>query len=51
MMFIDGVWYEPRSGPKMLVVNPATGEAFSAVPRATEEDVDRALQAAARAFT
>ncbi len=50
-MFIDGIWYEPKSRSKMAVVNPATGEAFAEVPRGTKEDVDRALQAAARAFT
>ncbi|MGQ9734244.1 MAG: aldehyde dehydrogenase family protein [Candidatus Bipolaricaulia bacterium] len=50
-MFIDGIWHEPRSRSKMAVVNPATGEAFAEVPRGTEEDVDRALQAAARAFS
>lgn len=50
-MFIDGVWYEPKSRPKMVVVNPATGEAFAEVPKGTKEDVDLALQAAARAFT
>lgn len=50
-MFIDGIWYAPKSGPKMAVVNPATGEVFAEPPRGTKEDVDRALQAAARAFT
>jgi succinate-semialdehyde dehydrogenase len=51
MMFIDGTWYEPRGRSKMKVVNPATGEVFAEVPKGTKEDADRALEAAARAFT
>jgi acyl-CoA reductase-like NAD-dependent aldehyde dehydrogenase len=49
-IFIDGKWV-PSSGTEVLeVVNPATEETIATVPRGTAEDVDRAVQAAARAF-
>lgn len=49
-IFIDGKWV-PSSGKDVLTVtNPATEEPVAMVPRGTAEDVDRAVQAAARAF-
>jgi acyl-CoA reductase-like NAD-dependent aldehyde dehydrogenase len=49
-IYIDGEWV-PSSGRDMLtVINPATEEPVATVPRGTPEDVDRAVQAAVRAF-
>jgi len=47
--FIDG---EPvaSDGEAEPVLNPATGEEIARAPRSTPEDVDRAVQAARRAF-
>jgi acyl-CoA reductase-like NAD-dependent aldehyde dehydrogenase len=45
---IDGV-LEPGTR-EFDVVDPATGQAFTARPDATREDVDRAMAAAARVF-
>jgi betaine-aldehyde dehydrogenase len=47
--FIDG---EPvaSDGEAEPVLNPATGEELARAPRSTPEDVDRAVQAARRAF-
>ncbi|HEX7840868.1 MAG TPA: aldehyde dehydrogenase family protein, partial [Kofleriaceae bacterium] len=47
---IGGEFVESSSGETMEVLNPATGEAIAEVPRGTAEDVDRAVDAAARAF-
>jgi betaine-aldehyde dehydrogenase/aminobutyraldehyde dehydrogenase len=48
--FIGGEWVDAAGGETMEVVNPATGEAIAEVPRATAEDVDRAVQAAKKAL-
>lgn len=49
-IYIDGEWV-PSTGREVLtVVNPATEEIIATVPRGTAEDVDRAVQAAVRAF-
>ena len=45
-MFVDGEFVDALSGETMEVVNPATGEVIAEVPRAGEEDVDRAVAAA-----
>jgi betaine-aldehyde dehydrogenase/aminobutyraldehyde dehydrogenase len=50
-MFIDGAFVESTSGESMDVVNPATGEVIAEVPRGTEEDVERAVAAAQRAWS
>jgi len=50
-MLIDGDWVAASDGGTFDSVNPATGEIWSQVPEATAEDVDRAVQAAHRAFT
>ena len=48
-LFIDGA-FSPATGEATFEdVNPATGEAYARVARATAEDVDRAVQAARRA--
>jgi 1-pyrroline dehydrogenase len=48
--FIGGEWVDSASGETMEVLNPATGEAIAEVPKASAEDVDRAVQAAKKAF-
>ena len=50
-IFIAGQWV-PSSGSEVIaVINPATEETIARVPHGTADDVDRAAQAAARAFT
>jgi 1-pyrroline dehydrogenase len=48
--FVAGEWVDAVEGETMDVVNPATGESIGEVPRGTEADVDRAVQAAKTAF-
>lgn len=48
--FIDGEWLAEGDRSLAEVYNPATGEVVGRVALATAEDVDRALQAADRAF-
>ena len=50
-MFIDGQWCEASDGRSFESVNPTTGEAWASIPEATASDVDRAVQAAHRAFS
>ena len=49
-IFIDGKWVGSAGTGTLTVVNPATEEPIAAVPRGHADDVDRAAQAAARAF-
>ena len=49
-MFINGDWSDAAEGATTPVVNPATEEVIEEVPRATEADVDRAVEAARKAF-
>jgi acyl-CoA reductase-like NAD-dependent aldehyde dehydrogenase len=49
-MLIDGEWLDSESRDYIDVLNPATEDVFARVPRATEREVDKALQAAKRAF-
>src|SRR4029079_1615189 len=49
-MFVDGEFVDALSGETMEVLNPSTGEVIAEVPRAGEEDVDRAVAAAERAW-
>jgi betaine-aldehyde dehydrogenase/aminobutyraldehyde dehydrogenase len=49
-MFVGGEWIESSSGETMEVLNPATGEAIAEVPRGTAEDVERAVEAARKAW-
>ncbi|MFL5858309.1 MAG: aldehyde dehydrogenase family protein [Solirubrobacteraceae bacterium] len=49
-MLIAGEREAARSGEEIEVINPATEEPLESVPSAGREDVDRAVQAAARAF-
>ncbi len=48
--FIDGHWQMSSGGPTEPVYNPATGEIIAETPLGTAADVDRAVQAAARAY-
>ncbi|MGY1837980.1 MULTISPECIES: aldehyde dehydrogenase family protein [unclassified Modestobacter] len=49
-LFVDGEFTE-GTGTPLKTVNPATEEVLSEVAVGTEEDVDRAVRAARRAFT
>jgi len=49
-LFIDGKWVDAVSGKKFPTINPATGEVYAHVAEADEEDVDRAVKAARKAF-
>lgn len=49
-MLIDGQWNPARSGATFEDLNPATGEILAMVSSAQAEDIDRAVQAAKRAF-
>jgi succinate-semialdehyde dehydrogenase / glutarate-semialdehyde dehydrogenase len=48
-LYIDGAFIEEGRKTEP-VVNPATGEVLAQLPHATREDLDRALQAAQKAF-
>jgi betaine-aldehyde dehydrogenase len=48
--FIDGEFVDAADGATEEVTNPATGEAIAEMPLSTEEDVNRAVAAAKRAF-
>jgi acyl-CoA reductase-like NAD-dependent aldehyde dehydrogenase len=49
-MLIDGAWTEASDGAAFDSVNPTTGAVWARIPEATAQDVDRAVQAAQRAF-
>jgi len=49
-LFIGGDWCAGNRGESRDVINPATGNAVSAVCRADASDLDRALEAAERGF-
>jgi betaine-aldehyde dehydrogenase len=48
--FIDGEFTDPAEGQTEPVLNPATGEVIAEAPLSTAEDVNRAVEAAGRAF-
>ena len=48
--YIDGEFVDPADGATEEVLNPATGEAIAEAPLSAEEDVNRAVAAAKRAF-
>jgi betaine-aldehyde dehydrogenase len=48
--FIDGEFVDPAEGQTEPVLNPATAEEIAEAPLSTEEDVNRAVEAAKRAF-
>jgi betaine-aldehyde dehydrogenase len=48
--FIDGEFVDPAEGQTEPVLNPATAEQIAEAPVSTEQDVNRAVEAAMRAF-
>jgi aldehyde dehydrogenase (NAD+) len=50
-LFIDGAFVDSSSGSTFTTINPATEEVLSEVAEAGADDVDRAVQAARRAYT
>jgi aldehyde dehydrogenase (NAD+) len=48
--YIGGSWIEPSSVEQIEVLNPATEEVLGRITAGTKEDVDIAVEAAARAF-
>jgi acyl-CoA reductase-like NAD-dependent aldehyde dehydrogenase len=49
-MLIDGAWVDSLSGATLSVENPAKRTPIGDIPRGNAADVDRAVQAAAKAF-
>src|ERR1700735_539982 len=49
-MLIDGSWVDRASGTTLDVENPANRQKIAEIPRGAAADVDRAVQAASRAF-
>src|SRR5579862_9683711 len=49
-LLIDGKWVNASSGKTFETYNPATGETIAHVAEADKADVDKAVQAARRAF-
>ena len=47
---VGGEWVDAASGETMEVLNPSTGEVIAEVPRSSAEDVERAVDAAGKAF-
>src|SRR6059036_1508665 len=48
--FVGGEWVDAVEGGTMEVINPATGDTIAEVPRGTQADVDRAVEAAQKAL-
>jgi 1-pyrroline dehydrogenase len=49
-IFVGGEWVESESSGVQEIYNPATGEVIAQAPRGSEADVQRAVEAARRAF-
>ncbi|MBU8542102.1 MULTISPECIES: NAD-dependent succinate-semialdehyde dehydrogenase [Roseomonadaceae] len=49
-LFIDGTWRDARGGRSLPVLNPATEEVIGQVAHASKDDLDEALEAAAKGF-
>ncbi len=49
-LFIDGQWVEAQSGKTFTTPNPATGQDLAEIAEAERADIDRAVEAARRAF-
>ena len=50
-MLIGGEWVDAAGGETFESMNPYTGKNWAEIPRGQAEDVDRAVQAAKKAFT
>jgi 1-pyrroline dehydrogenase len=48
--FVGGEWVDAVEGGTADILNPATGETIAEVPQGTQADVDRAVEAAKRAW-
>src|ERR1700693_3888970 len=48
--FVGGEWVDAVEGETMEVLNPSTGETIAEVPRGSERDVERAVDAASKAL-
>ncbi|MEQ9396044.1 aldehyde dehydrogenase family protein [Marinobacter salarius] len=51
LFYIDGKWVDPVGTTQIQVVNPATENSIADVALGAEEDIDRAVKAARRAFS
>jgi acyl-CoA reductase-like NAD-dependent aldehyde dehydrogenase len=49
-LLIDGQWVDAASGKTFVTPNPATGQPLAEVAEADNEDIDRAVAAARKAF-
>lgn len=49
-LFINGEWIAPESGEYIDIISPSTGEKLGEFAAANESDVDKAVEAAHRAF-
>jgi betaine-aldehyde dehydrogenase len=49
-LFIDGAWTRPETDAMIEVISPSTEEVFTRVAEASESDVNKAVNAARRAF-
>jgi len=49
-MFIGGEWTPGTGEQTQEIINPATGKVIAHVPKGTEQDVDRAVAAARKAY-
>jgi len=49
-MHIDGEWIDLANREGIAVINPATGKSISTLPKSSSADLDRALDAAQRAW-
>ena len=50
-MLIDGNWVKASDGGEMEVINQATEEVFALVPKATNDDIEKAIASADRSFS
>ena len=48
--YINGEWVEPSTSTTLEVINPATEQPISSIAMGGQEDVDRAVAAARKAF-
>ena len=49
-LFINGVWVKPEKGGYFETVNPSTEQVIARIAEATQEDVDKAVNAARNAY-
>jgi len=49
-LFIDGQWVDAESGKTFTTPNPATGQTLAEVAEGDKADIDKAVQAARRAY-